>query len=213
MREKVVDLKIESLVDPVYDDMFFDHLDFTAHLQYDKYLQKSIIKAPDGRPIKAEYKYGGVLMAARYFTFTTDGDNLVTSRLEELVYIKKDDTETPRKVVKSKAYNPNDIQDGVLVMKERKQSREGILDEMKAFLGAYLQAALVQSLPYVILMTDPFWEQYSNKINTFVQSGSEGFKTCLENDDLSAYNEWINLPVQADPLITVKDYIINKLTY
>jgi len=215
---KVSDLKIFPHIDPSFDDLHSNSLDFKRHLKGNIALNKESCMLPNGRPSCSEYYLNGVLMAKIYFTFESDEDtNLVTDRREELVYIKNDETETPKALIKHKEYDPDLLTDGILVMEERVRSRQNILEGLKTFLAGYLQAAIVQDLDYIINLIDPYWEAYDYKIGSFVRTGHSAWRDSLLADDLSAYSTWIDLPVvdgQGNPVAaTVKQYMINTLTY
>jgi len=208
------DYKISSLVDNMYNDFPCNMIDFKRHLQPDKALNKKITMGAEGRPIKSEYFNGSDKVAIIYFTFQEDANSgLVTDRKEELVYIKNDDTEGPRILIKHKIYDLTTVGDGVLAMEERVMGRTTIINEMKATILAILQTnnptfTTIQCIGLV----KPFWDENDQELRDFIDLGTSGFKDAVVAVDLNT-TSYTWLSYLAAPGVTTKDYIIGKLTY
>jgi len=206
------DYKIQDYVDDNFDDLPCNLVDFKRHLRADIALNKKSNMIANGRPEYAEYYQGEELIAKIYFEFVTTPSNLMLSRTEKLTYIKRDGSEGPLITIKHKEYDHSNLLDGSAVMFEREMARKSIMESIKAFLGGVLQQALTKTLPEVVLIIKPFWDEYAVHREDFVELGDHSFKDDVAAIDLATTpHTWLAIPIAEG--VTVQDYIVNSLTY
>lgn len=200
---------------PYVDDQFVlfhpSKIDFRRHLKQNIYLQKSITMLPNGRPQTATYSYDGVNIAEIEFIFEANAFNFMTRRTEKLSYYKNNNTKTEQWVIADDFYdvaNPYHLRE---MMKERSEARAMILEELKAFLNGVLAAFYIpQGKTYgeILVIVGDFWSVYSNDIDSWINVGSPKFSI-----NLTADTEFDFLSASVNETTTVRQYVLNKISY
>lgn len=194
-----------------------ENIDFVRHLKKDKSLNKKITMLPNGRPLKAEYFFGSELIAEIVFTFQVNSENLILKKDQHLFYHREDSTtQNPNKsdaiLIKTKTFNHLDLVDGGLVLEERVSSRKYIINSMKSFLAGVLMQALQKTLTEIIPIIKPFWDEYERERIDFIELGLHDWKNELINIDLQT-TPHTYLSINVAPNVTIRDYIVQCLTY
>lgn len=204
-------LHIFDFVDSAFKNLHPSKIDFRRHLKSDVYLQKNVTMAPNGRPLKATYSQGSIVVAEIEFRFQVTSMNFMARRTELLCYFKKDGSPSDQWVIADDIYdmqNPYHLRE---VMKERSEARANIIEEVKAFLnGVLAQFYLPQgkTYPEILNIAGQFWDKYSTPIDSWINVGAPQFK-----DMLTADTEFPFLSVPISQTETVRQYILNKTSY
>ena len=205
----------ELLVVEYVDDKFVNYtpskIDFRMHLKTDVYLQKNVSMLPNGRPHIATYSLDGENIAEIEFVFEVNAYNFMTRRTEKLSYYKRNGDKSEQWIIADDLYNINNTYHLQEMMKERSGARVLILEEIKAFLNGVLAAFYIpQGKTYleILEIAGDFWEVYSIDINAWINVGSPKFKNNLTTDSAFAF-----LDANVSESLTVREYIINKLSY
>lgn len=210
----IKDFIIGNYTDPYYINQPFNLFDFKNMLLRECATSKKTYKLANGRPQKAEYYIDGILVAVIYWTFTTTASNVVTNKKLELVYIRPDNSESDKILIKNKDFDPTDqsIDDGALVMKERVDARNNILEGIKANLAGIIMAGLGKTMAETVVVIRPFWDEYSSQRSDFIELGAENWRTEMAALDLGVTaHTWLG--IELAPTYTVRDFIVEKLTY
>lgn len=209
----VRDYKINSIISPEYEGFDIQTIDFKRHLQPSIALEKVIEKGSNGRPIKAEYFYSGAKYAEIQFTFTTDTDNLLLTRKESLYYVLPDDSLGLEIVIKNKTYDHSIAGDGEIVVKERIQTRQAIVDSSKLTVVDTLENNLSYSMAQVLAEIKPFWDDYQQERWDFIELGASDWKDAVAAIDLGTTSyTWLN-EVIPNTSTNLRDYIVSQLSY
>lgn len=205
--------KVFPLVDDYHDCVDVNQIDFKRHLKPAIALNKKVSMQDDGRPLIAEYFNGSTLIAKIYFYFILDSNSFMTRRTEDLVYIKNDDTEGLVIRIKDKTYDFSNPMDAARMLEERSQGRKTIIEQIKATTLAVLSAANpTLSTEQVIGIGLPFWDEQDIALQHFIGLGTTELLDNVTAIDLATTpHDWLNEEVSAG--VTLKDYMIDKLTY
>lgn len=205
----------DLLVMEYVDDRFLSYptskIDFRLHLKENIYLQKDVWLLPNGRPQKSLYTYNGALIAEIEFVFETNDFNFMTRRTEKLIYYKRNGTKSDQWVIADDIYDINNQYHLREMMKERSESRSLILEGIKAFLnGVLAEYYAPQGKTYfeILSIAGDFWGAYSNDIDSWINVSSPRFSTNLGVD-----NTFVFLDAEVSEGITVRQYILNKISY
>ncbi len=210
--EKITMYRIGKYADKYYKDTPFNLFDFKRMLKRGLSANKQVNMQPSGRPGLVTYYLNDEVVAYIYFTFTLNSDGLITRRLEELTYVKEDDTESPRITIKDKTYDLTDpsITDATIVLEERIRSRRNVIGNMKMIAGAVLKVALNFNLEQVSNYIEPFWSEFGVERIDFIDLGSDGFKNKLAAIDLQSTEfSWLAFPVMEG--VNIRDFMLNAL--
>jgi hypothetical protein len=231
--DSYADYRIIDLINGDFVTYPIENIDFVRHVKSGISLEKKVKMLNNGRPEKALYYYESELIAEIQFVFTTTPENLMIKREEVLYYYRKNDTKSNPILIKSKTFDLTDPYEGAKVLKERIDARVIIVENLKAFLSGVIMQATGQSLVPVINMIKPFWDECKTIREDFIELGVHDWKSYLLNIDISTtpytflaipisqpaapiYDEDGEVINQADvdkPLITVRDYLVNKINY
>ena len=211
------DYKIAQYVDIPFIDSKIDRVDFSRDLKLGTVVNKTVLRVPNGRPEKVEYRINGELVAIIYITFETQGNNLIYKRIETLVYIKKDDTDGINIKIKEKIFDMTNPDDRAAIVKERKQSRQFIFDDIQAFVnGVLLQYHPDKSQYQILDMIEDYMKASEQLIKSFVDRGMEYWEENLGALPIPVTDPsclWLNYVFDANTGATIKDYMIAKLSY
>jgi len=215
----VENYRIYTMVDENYDNLPINLIDFKRHLQPPKTLNKVVQKGADGRPIIAEYFYGDAtnpdnLMAKIYYLFKNfDGSPLMCRRAEVLNYINLDGEESPDIYIKDKKYDINNPTDLETIIAEREKARLAILSSIKGALVGIIQANAPElNTDEISALVSPFWAEYANERQSFLDLGTDDFRDSIEEIDLgTTVHSWLGM--FAAPSYTIQDYLVDQLTY
>lgn len=212
------DLVIDSVLDVTFKKYNFNSVDFKRHLKPPNALNKKVVRGVDGRPEKAEYfirDSEGVetLACTINFYFILDANGLMSRRSEHLSYELKAGGKTGPAVIKDKFYDLATPSDMAIVINERKQGRNAIIDEIKAVLLGTLSAANPSfTTEQVLALGVPFWDEQEENVQHFTELGTSDFKDSVAAIDLgTTAHDWLNEEVQ--PGLNLRDYLVAKLTY
>lgn len=205
----------ELLVMEYVDDKFLSYhpskIDFRVHLKQNIYLQKDVVLLPNGRPQKSLYTYNGFLIAEIEFTFEVNQFNFMTRRTERLAYYKRNGNKSDQWIIADDIYDINNQYHLREMMKERSESRSLILEGIKAFLNGILANYYIpqgKTYPEILSIAGDFWGAYSNDIDSWINVGSPKFTNNLTID-----SAFIFLDAEVSSGVTVRQYILNKLSY
>ena len=227
------DFRIMGLINDEFMNFPIENIDFKRHVRSDVVMEKKVSMLDNGRPEKSSYYFNDELIAEIHFVFETTPENLMTKRTEVLYYFRDNETKSEPITLKSKTYDLTDSYEGALVLKERIDARVTIVENLKAFLSGVIMQATGQSLVPVINMIKPFWDECKIKREDFIELGTHDWVEYLSNIDLTTtpytflaipisapaapiYDEDGELTNEEDvnkPLITVRDYLVDKITY
>ena len=210
---------IFDLVNEDFKGLPLENVDFARHLITSKALNKKTTMLANGRPSKADYYDGATKVAEIVFEFTTTSENIMTERKEWLYYYKVNGTKSDAILKKHKIFDSSDIYDGALALEERVDSRRQILSSVKAFISGVMMAGGL-TLPQVITAVKPFWDEYKQEREDFIELGTSAWKDALSALVLDATSgqtgytphTWLATVVEA-PSTTLRDYIVARLTY
>lgn len=205
------ELLVMEYVDDKYAAFSPSKIDFRLHLKENIYFQKNVVMLPNGRPQKSLYTFNGVLIAEIEFAFEVNQFNFMTRRTEKLSYYKRNGTQSDKWIIADDVYDINNPYHLREMMKERSESRSLILEGVKAFLNGVLAAYYVpqgKTYPEILSIAGDFWGAYSNDIDSWINVGSPKFGENLNSDNTFAF-----LSVTVAAGVTVRQYIISKISY
>lgn len=208
---KLEELRIYKYVQKEFIKFHPSKIDFRRHLLPNIYFQKDVVISPNGRPQKALYYYEGIIIAEIEFKFETNEFNFMKRRVELLSYYKGNDERSEQWIIADDLYdikNPYHLRE---MMKERSEARSLILEEVKAFLNGVLANFYIpqgKSYIEVLSLAGEFWSVYSNNINSWINIGDSKL-----SDNLISDASFLFLNVEISPGITVRDFILDKISY
>ena len=137
------------------------------------------------------------------FTYTRDAAGFAVSRTKDIGWYFVDDTLSPIRKLMTKHYtNDQSIREG-------KRRRGNIIDQMQLpIIGMMIQAAGMTQTD-AILEGRSFSAFYRDQINNFIEVSHKQIITDITNDTT---HTWLNAIISADPLLTIRDFIIGELT-
>lgn len=204
-------LRVTDLVQKEFKKFHPSKIDFRRHLLPGIYLQKNVIMLPNGRPQKAVYSYAGEPIAEIEFTFEVNAFNFMTRRVEKLSYYKMSGEISDQWLIADDYFDANNPYHLQEMMKERSTSRALILEEVKAFLNGVLAQFYIpqgKTYPEILGIAGDFWGAYSNDIDSWINVGSPKFSL-----NLTADTDFLFLDAEASPGVTVRQYVLNKISY
>lgn len=209
--------RVSGLIHEAYDDVLINMVDFKRHLKPEIALNKKTYKHPDGRPNHSKYYYGDLLIAQINYYFVIDDNNMISRRTEYLHYIDLNGELGPAIIIKDKYIDLTLPADAELAVLEREKSRHSMLASIKAVLLAVIQQYNPNlSSGECIEMGIPFWDDYLTEITHFEQLGTEEFKDALQALTLPSISyPWLSYEIDPinTPGVTLRDYMVSKLTY
>ena len=212
MAESVVhEYEIGGLVEDKFLDLPMHSLDFTIHLKPEFALSKDVDYEENGRPMLAHYSWMDRELAQLRWTFTNQPNSyLMATRKEEVSYVKLDGTMGEWFTIKNQVFDMSKPHHRNRVLEERKNGRAFILSDVKAVVLGTLQAYNpTMSEEEVVELGGAFWELHSAGLSSFLDTGSKGIVTAIQND---ATTTWLSL-VMSPPSTTIRDYLMAKLNY
>lgn len=205
-------LLITSIVDSRFSDLPPSKIDFRRHLQEGVYLDKTVTMAKNGRPVHCEYSYNGTTYVRVRFEFTTNAYNLLINKKTYLGYYNVIGTITTEYLLTDESNDISAIYGLQKAVSERYKARQYIFDEIKSFVNAVvLQAYLGIGKTHSEVLADgaAFWREYSTTIDSWCHIGD----SAIIIDKLNADTNTIFLGIECAPGITLKDWIVDRLTY
>lgn len=198
--------KISQYVDPQYDDLPCHLIDFKRHLIPTVALSKRVsIDEVSMRPIQAVYSYAGEDLVKLKWTFSVDAMNLMTHRKREICYVLNDGTYGDWFCIEDQSFDMNLPHQRNQVIAERETSRHALINDIKTVLLGILQVTQPTENP--IELGGQMIKEYSSEIDSFVQTGSDQFKTAVINDITFA---WLNDIIDSNGT-TIRMYILSRL--
>ena len=200
------------------DDWPIDAIDFTLHLKPEYALNKKLTRSPNGRPLEALYMHEGTIMAKITWNFEVDDNNFLTKREEFLQYSKIEGGFSEPILIKTKEYdiltNPVDAE---LVIAERETARKSIVNSINIIVSGILVQALSQTIPQVTALTRNYMNSTKVEREAFIEVGDETWRNHLLGETLNinpAQNpdKWW-LAIEFMEGVTIRDYIVSRLTY
>lgn len=204
-----------ELVHPDFRDLHPSKLDFTKHLAEGITLRKDVEMAKNGRPIKATYTYNDILVAEIQFIFVTDAMNFLTRRTEKLGYYDSNNSVPTLYVISDWIRNSSSQYDSTYVMKERKDARISIFDEVRSKLNLWIYmyySPQGKTYAEILNIGGDFWTSFSSEIDSWINTGGKG---ALQNKlmDSNITTNYPFLVSEVSPGVSVRDYIIDRITY
>lgn len=213
MGHDLEDYKIYDLIESEFHILPINSIDFKRHLQGNVSLMKKVIALPNGRPEKANYFWNGDIMAEIRFTITDSPFNgLMDYRKESIYYVKNDETYSEEIIKSEQSLNHLDPEDAAIALKEKRNSRESIVNKMKTFLGGVLMQVHTINLHQVALMTQDFWHLYKEDLDDFVEFGLDNWRDDMAAIDLASTPfGFLATPIDANGT-TIRDYAVFSLS-
>jgi hypothetical protein len=207
------EFRIMSLINSEFLGFPLENIDFARHLKKDIALNKKVFKDNNGRPTRSEYYNDNDLVAEIEFIFTLTSSNLVQRRQEYLRYYRDNGTKSDSILIKDRIYDFTNLVDGELAVQERIDSRHSIVASMKAFLSNILMQALIIDMDQAVITIKPFWDEYHDDIDSFVELGVYNWRDGLIAIDLaSTPYTWLAVPVDGEGT-TIRDYMVARISY
>jgi len=205
--------KVKSLVSDTYDDIRVHDLDFKIHLRADAVLAKHTFMREDGRPTFKNLTdmHGEVYGIVRTW-WVVDAGGMVQRKTKDLTYIKNDGSEGPAIRVFDKLYAYLDL---VEVVSEKRRARSNLIDKIKADILVGLTLANPDKTEREIVEIGiPFVSATAEAERAFVDYGFSAFSAFIATMDLSDPSyAWAATPVAHDPLMNMRDYMLDVLDY
>lgn len=187
-------------------------IDFTSHLKSGFNLEKrDVFMTKNGRPIQVIYYFQDVKIAELTYAFEVDPLNFMTRRTVSLGYYAIDDVVHDRYIIEDMHFNGTIPYQHQKQLEERTQGRQFIIDSLRADIDRMLTAAITQNPTasgYLSAMINAFWVEYNPHLSAFINAGGTYLRSKFQND--STY-PFLNSKVAVG--VTVRMYIVNKLTY
>lgn len=207
---KIEEFKICKYAERHYDEIIFNLFNFKTMLKKQHTVNKKTHMLDSGRPEKSMYYINNELMAIIYFTFTSNSDNILTNRREDLVYIDNSSIESEFVSIKNKDYDTTDINDAVIVLEERIKCRNFILQSLKMTIGNILKMQLNLTLIEVAQLIIPFWDEFNTQKINFIDLGTPELLISFQAIDLqTTEHSWLSNEISTG--VTLLDYMISKL--
>jgi hypothetical protein len=187
-------------------------IDFTKHLQTNIVLEKrEVAMAKNGRPVSSTYYYGDTKIADISFVFESDYLGFMTRRIESLGYYTVDDQIHDWYVLWDEKFSRAVTYQHQKRLQERVEGRRWIVNSFMADIDAYT-TGLIESNPSMAGSAGAAINQllvdYVPQMETFINSGGTYFRETIRNDTTHGF---LSMPLA--PGVTVRSYIIDKLTY
>ena len=223
------ELILAPLLDVKFRKLNYNSIDFKRHLLPTVALNKKVLKRTDGAPHKSEYYVKGVhlntdknstylddedvLVAEIEFGYILGEDDKLQRRRTEYLRYRRADKWTGDIIIKDKVFDLSDLNDFAIVIEEREQGRKSLISEIKSMLLGVLSATNpTLSTKEVIALGLPFFVFYKDAINAFTEMGDDTFRDALTATDLGTTPySWLGVPIA--PSVTLRDYMVAKLTY
>lgn len=204
--------KIFPYIDKTFNSNPITTVDFKRHLLPSVALNKVTHKLLNGRPSEVEYHLNGELMARIRFIFVVNSANLVLSKTEVLEYTLLDGSFGLPVTIRTKAYDHMNPEDLEKVVNERVEARNSILANIKGTISGVLQS-YGHSMAETLMLGAALWSAYSDEIQTFVEFGTEDWKSSLIALDLSSTSHsWLAYVMDAQGTRVV-DFMVTRLSY
>lgn len=206
-------LRITNLIDDSFANLPTDKVDFRRHLKNGVYLNKIVEMLKNGRPSYCTYEYNGVNYARIRFEFNVNPFNLVYNKKTYLGFYNMNDHILEEYVLTNEATDLNSIYGLQKAVNERFSARSYIFDEIKSYVNAVLlQVYSAQNKTYEEILTEGgnFWRDYDNEISSWCHIGGMSVLVNKLNQDTT--HSFLNFP-SGFPNMTVKDWIIDRITY
>lgn len=204
-------LRVMDYVAPQFADSHPAQIDFRRHLKPGVVLSKNITFSANGRPQKADYTYEGKHIATIRFDFVVNAMNLMTRRTELLGYVAMNGNIYDWYPIRDQAYDLLSPYYLTEAIKERYDARCTIFDEIKAVLNGFLyQFYTPQGKTYqeVLDIAGQFWAKFASDVDNWQNTGSSNLRiNVLADQDF----DFMDAPIK--PGVTVRQYIISKITY
>lgn len=203
--------KIEQHINVSFKHLPIYKIDFTLHLMKNVVLSKSVYKALNGRPEKAEYILDGVNMARIEWEFTDAPGGLYAVKELYLSYYQNDGNIGERYLIEKEVIDfniPNQLEKSI---KERVIARDSIVGEIKAVCSGALQLATGDTLENIITLIKPFWNAYKEERDNFIELATDDWMNAIATLDLALY-PWMSTPVDAQGT-TCQQYMLYRLGY
>ena len=203
---------VTELVDDQYNALPLQKIDFTLHLKPEIILTKSLVKAPNGRPSKAEYFYEGSKICEITWTFYDVPGGLFYKKEVYLSYVdSKGGLMTPF-LIKRKEIDFTVANQLAESIQERVDARGAIVDEIKAVCSGSLQVALSLNLEQVVNLIQPFWNSYETQRKNFIELASRDWMNLIAGLSTTGEYSWLATPVDANGT-TCQQYMLYRLGY
>jgi hypothetical protein len=206
-------LRVLDLVHEDFKNYHPSKIDFTKHLKDGVHLEKrEVSMLKNGRPIKAVYYYGSLAIAEIAFSFEADAQNFMTRRTETLGYYSNNGHLHCSWVISDDFFARSLPYQHQKRLSERVEARKWIIESMMADIDTLTFSAAASSpetAAYLSAAINQIMVDYSAQIDTFVKTGGTFFRASILNDTTHP----ILNTVVAPPNITMRMYIVDKLTY
>jgi hypothetical protein len=186
-------------------------IDFTKHLKEGIVLTKSLVKAPNGRPLYAEYTYLDQKIAKIDWTFIDAPGGLYAKKELYLSYYSTDGTEGHRYLIKSVSIDftiPNQLAESI---DERITARKSIVSEVKAVCSGAIQYNLQLSLEDVVRKIQPFWNATREDRANFIELAAHDWMSVILSMTDEDY-DWLGITLPGQT-ITCQQYMLYRLGY
>lgn len=206
-------LRIYDIVDDPFLSLPVDKINFRQHLKKNIYLNKTVTMLKNGRPSYCIYDYEGTKYVRIRFDFSTNEHNLVTNKKIFLGFYNKNDSINEEFIITDENIDLTNMYGLQKAVKERYAARSYIFDEIKSYVNAVLlQVYTSQNKTYEEILTEGgnFWRDYNNEISSWCHIGGMSVLVNKLNQD-TTYS-FLNFP-SGFPNMTVKDWIIDRITY
>lgn len=206
-------LRIYDIVDEVFLNLPLDKINFRQHLKKGIYLNKTVTMLKNGRPSYCVYDYEGTNYVRIRFEFLTNEHNLVTNKKTILGYYNKNDGVIEEFEITNETIDLTSMYGLQKAVKERFSARSYIFDEIKSYVNAVLlQVYSAQNKTYEEILTEGgnFWRDYDNEISSWCHIG--GMSVLVDKLNQDTTYAFLSFP-SGFPNMTIKDWIIDKITY
>lgn len=204
--------KIEDYIEATFVDYPIYKIDFTLHLIKNTVLAKSVYKALNGRPERAEYTLDSVPMAKIRWEFTDAPGGLYQDKKLYLSYYLENGDQGEEFLIEHEIIDftiPNQLEKSI---KERVIARGAIVGEIKAVCSGALQIGLGKTLEQVITTIKPFWDATKLDRDNFVELATHDWMNAVAGIDTTVDYGWLSTPVDANGT-TCQQYMLYRLGY
>jgi hypothetical protein len=172
--------------------------------------KKEVLMSKNGRPVKAIYYYEDKKIAEINFYFETDSQNFITKKTEKLGYYSVDGIVHDFYTIYEMNFSSDNSYQRQKRLEERTQARQWIIDTLRADIDRILTAATSNKDQEALVssMINTFWVEYSPHLSAFINAGGTFLRNKFIND-----TAFVFLNSFVAPGVTVRAYIIDKLTY
>lgn len=207
---KISEYKLIDYIHDMFDDWPAELIFYKTHVrpEFKDLHSHDISRDSKHRPALKKYFIDGVKVFEKYWTFTVDENNFMTTKRVEIALVKKSDNTLAEKFTISydefDQTNPDDLN---TVMEERASSRKFVIATLKGQLMYLLQALHPEkTVEEIQNWGASFFNMHSAAISSYYEANNSKFIASVTDD---SQHTWLDDVAQ--PGITIRTMIIGAV--